>query len=226
MWKGCFFMFWGLVLWNMAAHGDTAYGVADCTPCKNLAACIVNQCANRGGYAACQNAAVSKAVQQDCIKQLNQSALNKNLFNSYEGMRAWAAYLMWRISIVDEYYVNGKSFDQICSTIEACPETAGEDFSCASITSWTSPANNREVSSGSYRVGNMCLVAVRCVAGAYGLAYLNDDDACVQCPALDRVAGQSAAGSVAVSECYIPAGNTFTDDAGTYTLVGDCYYTE
>ena len=32
-------------------------------------------------------------------------------------------------------------------------------------------------------------------------------------------------GAIAVTECYIPSGNTFTDETGGGEFTGDCYYT-
>lgn len=45
---------------------------------------------------------------------------------------------------------------------------------------------------------------------------------CYSCPSSGTTAGQ---GATAVTECYIPSGNTFTDETGSGEFTGDCYYT-
>ena len=49
---------------------------------------------------------------------------------------------------------------------------------------------------------------------------------CYRCPSSGGVYGTTAGpGATSVTECYIPSGNTFSDDSGSGEYSGDCYYT-
>lgn len=53
------------------------------------------------------------------------------------------------------------------------------------------------------------------------------DSNCEPCPSFNGVAGTTQLmGKNPITSCYIPSGNVFTDDTGTYTLTDDCHYTE
>lgn len=49
---------------------------------------------------------------------------------------------------------------------------------------------------------------------------------CTACPSSGGVAGKSAAGTTAITGCYIPSGSSFSDSTGGGTYTADCYWTE
>lgn len=61
----------------------------------------------------------------------------------------------------------------------------------------------------------------RCAAGYYGVSN-NGTAGCTHCPLSDS---QSAAGSVSITSCYIPANVSDADTSGAYIYTGNCYYT-
>lgn len=61
-----------------------------------------------------------------------------------------------------------------------------------------------------------------CGAGYYGTAA----DACNECPADPSGLQTSDKGATTATQCYIPAGASFTDNTGTYHFGEACYYLE
>lgn len=55
-----------------------------------------------------------------------------------------------------------------------------------------------------------------CEAGSYATS----DDLCANCP----MPGTSAAGATSITDCFIPAGRTVSDETGSYIYTEDCYY--
>jgi len=48
---------------------------------------------------------------------------------------------------------------------------------------------------------------------------------CSACPSSGGTAGTTKSqGSTAITQCYIPAGASFSDSTGTYDYADDCYY--
>ena len=65
----------------------------------------------------------------------------------------------------------------------------------------------------------------QCAVGYYGRS-TNGTSGCTRCPASGGIYGTTAAaGSTAVTSCYIPSGTTFSDSTGSGTYTGNCYYT-
>ncbi len=66
-----------------------------------------------------------------------------------------------------------------------------------------------------------------CAAGYYANAtFPGANMTCNACPSSGGVAGRSAIGNIAITGCYIPSGNNFSDSYGSGVLVGDCHYTK
>ena len=59
----------------------------------------------------------------------------------------------------------------------------------------------------------------RCAAGYYGTSS-NGTSGCTRCPS----SGSSAAGTTAITSCYLPSGTTGSDSTGSYTYTANCYY--
>lgn len=80
------------------------------------------------------------------------------------------------------------------------------------------------------------LQTMKCDTGYYGTpsytytqrfpsGYTDSFTGCTRCPSSGGVYGTSAAGSTAITDCYIPAGDiSWTDDTGTYVCGEDSYY--
>ncbi len=72
-----------------------------------------------------------------------------------------------------------------------------------------------------------------CDTGYYGMATYsyterNGDSfsGCNRCPSSGGVYGTTAGpGAMFITECYLPAGTSFSDDIGSGTYSDDCYYT-
>lgn len=55
--------------------------------------------------------------------------------------------------------------------------------------------------------------------------YYLDSATCKTCPTSGGIAGKSAdKNTKGIGACYIPSGNSFSDDTGSGTYAGDCYY--
>lgn len=65
----------------------------------------------------------------------------------------------------------------------------------------------------------------RCAAGYYGnaLNQLDGTSGCTKCPSLGTRMGQSAAGTTAITGCYVTGGS---DTTGTFQFTSNCYYSE
>lgn len=64
----------------------------------------------------------------------------------------------------------------------------------------------------------------RCAAGYYGSSS-NGTSGCTRCPRYDNgLYGTSEAGSKFITNCYIPAGTSFSDTTGTGTYTAKCSY--
>lgn len=64
----------------------------------------------------------------------------------------------------------------------------------------------------------------QCAVGYYGRS-TNGTSGCTRCPSSGGVYGTTAAaGSTAITSCYIPSGSSFSDGTGSGTYTGNCYY--
>lgn len=68
-------------------------------------------------------------------------------------------------------------------------------------------------------------VSYRCAAGYYG-NFLVGATGCTQCPSQYNVTGTSEAGSTSITDCYIPAGTTFSTTSGSGKWTDISYYCE
>lgn len=71
----------------------------------------------------------------------------------------------------------------------------------------------------------------RCAAGYYGSANCTGTTSstctgCSRCPSLNGTYGTSAAGSSAITNCYISSSTGITVTSGTYKFINNCYYTK
>lgn len=57
---------------------------------------------------------------------------------------------------------------------------------------------------------------LKCEAGSYATS----DNLCANCP----IPGTSVAGATSITDCFIPAGKTVSDETGSYIYTEDCYY--
>ena len=213
---------------------NPAWGALDCAPCERMTNCLIAECNSHGGYPACtQNATTQDAMVGRCIKDLDSLALNSAHFDSVEDRRVWALFAGAAIAnnLLSMYYVDKKSVGDICTTTagslgSCCDSTlVNLDMKCPPGTAQAS-GTGIETMTTQPRVCQGCMLyADRCAANYYGVIF-SSNTPCAACPSLASVAGRSAAGSIVASECYIPAGNSFTDTSGSYTLVSNCYYSE
>lgn len=95
---------------------------------------------------------------------------------------------------------------------------------CPSTTEWTTTILNREAICVGSLLQRSC--SYRCVKG-----YYMGELGCVRCPSSGGVYGTTAAaGATSITECYIPAGTTFSfsdsTGSGTEKFTSDCYYSE
>ncbi|MBQ8367704.1 MAG: hypothetical protein IJX43_01425 [Alphaproteobacteria bacterium] len=73
---------------------------------------------------------------------------------------------------------------------------------------------------------------IQCDTGYYGSAlysyterYGDNFSGCYRCPSSGGVYGTTAGpGAISITECYLPAGTSFSDDIGSGTYSDDCYY--
>lgn len=64
----------------------------------------------------------------------------------------------------------------------------------------------------------------RCATGYYGTS-TNGISGCTRCPSSGGVYGITASsGAKSITECYLPAGTTGSDNTGSFTYTGNCYY--
>ena len=112
-----------------------------------------------------------------------------------------------------------------CESVELKP--ACDASTCVSDTSWSSYSTGyqKRTARACNTLKTLCVETTeyRCAAGYYGTS-TNGSTGCTKCPSSGNVAGQSAAGSIAITSCYIPSGNTFSDSTGSGTYTGNCYY--
>lgn len=55
--------------------------------------------------------------------------------------------------------------------------------------------------------------------------YYKSGTACSRCPSSGGVYGTTAStGATAITQCYLPSGTEFSDDTGSGTYTGNCYY--
>ena len=89
-------------------------------------------------------------------------------------------------------------------------------FDCDS-TSWASAGSGRESRIEATCSNGTCTkdTLYRCAAGYYG-----NGTTCTVCPG----GGTSPAGTTAVSGCYIPSGQSFSDGTGSGKYTRNCYY--
>jgi len=74
---------------------------------------------------------------------------------------------------------------------------------------------------GYYMSGTVCKP---CPVGTYK-STSGTQTSCTTCPTSGGVAGTTESqGSTAVTQCYIPAGTSFSDSTGTYEYTDKCYY--
>ncbi len=106
-----------------------------------------------------------------------------------------------------------------------CPSCSN----CISDTTWSSAGTGYEK-----KVSRTCncgtctsSTSYRCAAGYYGSSS-NGTSGCSRCPSSGGVYGTSAAGSTAITSCYLPSGTTvsFSDSigSGTAKYTSNCYY--
>ena len=71
---------------------------------------------------------------------------------------------------------------------------------------------------------------VRCAPGYYGTATWTPETAtlsgCAKCPTSGGIAASSEAGSTDITNCYIPAGTSFTGSTGIWSYTSNCYWTD
>ena len=110
--------------------------------------------------------------------------------------------------------------------VDPTPATCTES-NCKSDTDWTSHSTGyqKRTIRSCNATNTLCqqTTEYQCAAGYYGSS-TNGSTGCTKCPSSGGVAGQSAAGSIAITSCYIPSGNTFSDSTGSGTYTGNCYY--
>ena len=104
-----------------------------------------------------------------------------------------------------------------------CPSCTG----CTSDSSWVSAGAGYEKKTTASCDCGTCTktTSYRCAAGYYGTS-TNGSTGCTKCPSSGGVAGLSAAGSKAITSCYIPSGSSFSDSTGSGTYTGNCYYSK
>ncbi|MBQ8293850.1 MAG: hypothetical protein IJX89_00490 [Alphaproteobacteria bacterium] len=91
-----------------------------------------------------------------------------------------------------------------------CPDLCPEN-------TWTDYGNTQQIRCNDELIIPAC--EYQCRAGYYG-----DGTTCTRCPSSGGVYGTSAAGSTAITSCYIPANSSMSDTTGTYTFTSNCYY--
>ncbi len=106
------------------------------------------------------------------------------------------------------------------ATYQVCEKCT---LTCTSDTSWTTVRTGYEKRTV---CSNGCGTdEYRCAAGYYGTS-TNGSTGCNKCPSSGGVDGQSAAGSTAITSCYIPKNTTLSDSTGKYQYTSDCYYSK
>lgn len=131
----------------------------------------------------------------------------------------------------------GNNFLYICDTIES----ENSDFVCNycgfNEVAWESVGNNRVRGIFSEGIENYssaknwtCTISkpydYGCAAGYYQSGGSGASMICSRCPSSGGVSGHSIIGNTAITGCYIPAGNNFSDSTGTGIFLGHCYYTK
>ena len=101
---------------------------------------------------------------------------------------------------------------------------------CTSDTTYTAAGTgyqkkiNRQCECGSGTATCKTTTVYQCAVGYYGHS-TNGTSGCTRCPSSGGVYGTTAAaGSTAITSCYIPSGSSFSDGTGSGTYTGNCYY--
>ena len=112
-----------------------------------------------------------------------------------------------------------------------------DDSHCSSYTTAWQAAVTTGYQSRTYGKcsGGLCLsqTQVRCAAGYYGFSASCTTSSCTGCSRCDEFTGDgdssnayygtSAAGSIRAANCYVPAGEEFSDTTGTWSFTDDCH---
>ncbi|MBD5388928.1 hypothetical protein HDR63_01585 [bacterium] len=217
---------------------NAAYDGADNDPygtCEYYVKCLIRACDQNGGYPTCiNNKTTTTTWAARCIKDLNNYPFNNAHWNSVAERKIWADRILNELLTgLAKYYSGTWNTYAVCAGAaggigECYNEEALPLNSCDAYTTlqWYSYGTNAERATGSIKNCWQCETAPRrCGANSYGLAYYNSG-VCTRCPTFNNVSGSSSAGSVSISDCYIPRGQNFTDTTGSYTLNSDCYYLE
>ena len=151
---------------------------------------------------------------------------------------SWTGYCTnatnWQISSCDKCddgYVRQLATNHNCTNISSVYECVCAGCSDCSSTSWTSAGTGKETRIYAQCNCNTCQKSTqyRCAAGYYRSSGSGSSTVCTRCPSSGGVYGTSAAGSTAITSCYLPSGTTvsFSDSAGSGTAkyTSDCYYT-
>ncbi len=69
-------------------------------------------------------------------------------------------------------------------------------------------------------------VCIPCAVGTYK-SESGTQTSCATCPPSGGTVGTTQSqGSTDITQCYIPAGASFSDNAGTYEYTNNCYYSK
>lgn len=123
----------------------------------------------------------------------------------------------------------------ICDTIEVENSDLVCNYCGFSGVSWESIGGNRvrgisndNIDSYSTAKNWRCTISkpydYGCAAGYYKSGGSGSSITCVACPESVGHTGHSAIGNTAITGCYIPTGNDFSDNDGSGTVTGDCFY--
>lgn len=63
-----------------------------------------------------------------------------------------------------------------------------------------------------------------CSAGYYQSSGTGASMTCSRCPSSGGIYGTNSIGTTSITSCYIPSGTSFSDDSGSGTYTGNCYY--
>lgn len=110
---------------------------------------------------------------------------------------------------------------QVCDCV--CSNCTSDAAYTAAGTGYQKKVNRTcECSSGTAKCTETTVY--QCAVGYYGRS-TNGTSGCTRCPSSGGVYGTTAAaGSTAITSCYIPSGSSFSDGTGSGTYTGDCYY--
>lgn len=102
------------------------------------------------------------------------------------------------------------------------------DSSCVDDPSWSNDTGAVEVFFARYckYKNKVCVTEdyYRCLPNYFGTPTENEDN-CISCSiATNNSNSKADAGAESITECYLPANKTLTDNSGKYTYTEDCYY--